>query len=72
MARNRSFRQTHRWVAVAFTLLVIGTAVSGAVGGPEWVNYLPLPPLLLLLVTGLYLFALPYRNRSRGGPHASV
>ena len=30
-----------------------------------WVNYMALPPLFLLLFTGLYLFVLPYLNRKR-------
>lgn len=30
-----------------------------------WVAYLPLFPLALLLLTGLYLFALPYTARRR-------
>jgi hypothetical protein len=32
----------------------------------EWVYYLPLPPLFLLLASGLYLFALPYLGRGAG------
>jgi hypothetical protein len=32
-----------------------------------WVYLLPLFPLALLLVSGLYLFALPYAARWRGG-----
>ena len=27
---------------------------------PPWVTYSPLPPLAVLLLTGLYLFVLPY------------
>ena len=27
---------------------------------PPWITYSPLPPLALLLFTGLYLFMLPY------------
>ena len=27
---------------------------------PAWVVYSPLPPLFLMLVTGLYMFVLPY------------
>jgi hypothetical protein len=27
---------------------------------PLWLVYAPLPPLFLLLFTGLYMFALPY------------
>jgi hypothetical protein len=33
----------------------------------EWVYLSPLLPLALLLLTGLYLFALPYLSRRRGG-----
>jgi hypothetical protein len=34
-----------------------------------WVYLSPLLPLALLLLTGLYLFALPYLSRRRGNPH---
>lgn len=67
MTRNRSFRQAHRWLAMTFTLTVVAVVVSAALSGPEWVNYISLPPLALLLVTGLYLFALPYRTKGRAG-----
>ena len=30
---------------------------------PVWVTYMSLPPLFLLLFTGLYLFLLPYVTR---------
>jgi hypothetical protein len=61
-------RQTHRWVSIAFTLTVIANFVALAQGGgmpPPWVTYSPLPPLALLLLTGLYMFALPYSARWR-------
>ena len=32
-----------------------------------WVSYVPLFPLALLLLTGLYLFALPYVSQWRSG-----
>jgi hypothetical protein len=32
---------------------------------PSWVVYSPLPPLFLLLFTGLYMFALPYVAKRR-------
>ncbi|QGG96296.1 hypothetical protein [Actinomarinicola tropica] len=67
MTRSRSFRQAHRWLAMTFTVTVVIVTASGALGGPEWVSYISLPPLAVLLVTGLYLFALPYRARSRTG-----
>ncbi|MEZ4449196.1 MAG: hypothetical protein R3B09_06925 [Nannocystaceae bacterium] len=65
---NRSLRQLHRWLSIAFTLAVIANLV--AVGQGEqvvWVGLLALLPLILLLLTGLYLFVLPYAARWRGG-----
>jgi len=65
-------RQTHRWLSIVFTLTVIANVVALARGGwtvqpPPWVTYSPLPPLFLLLFTGLYMFVLPYAARWRGG-----
>lgn len=62
-------RWAHRWLAIAFTLIVIGIiALLGFGQQPaEWIYYLPLPPLFLMLATGLYLFALPYVRRMRAG-----
>ena len=34
---------------------------------PPWITYSPLPPLALLLFTGLYMFVLPYAIRRRSG-----
>ena len=60
-------RQIHRWTSIVFTVTVIANFVAMALGGapPPWVTYSPLPPLFLLLFTGLYLFVLPYRIRTR-------
>ena len=58
---SRLIRQTHRWLSIAFTLAVIANLV--ALMQKEqvvWVGLLALFPLILLLVSGLYLFALPY------------
>ena len=64
---NTVIRQTHRWVSIAFTVTVIANFVALAQGTPpSWVTYSPLPPLALLLFTGLYLFALPYLVKWRG------
>jgi intracellular septation protein A len=64
---NNWIRQTHRWVSIAFTVTVIANFVALSQGPPPaWVTYSPLLPLALLLVTGLYLFALPYLAKSRG------
>lgn len=65
---NSSIRQFHRWVSVVFTVTVIANFVALAQGPPPaWVTYSPLPPLALLLFTGLYLFMLPYAVRWRRG-----
>ena len=65
---NKLIRQLHRWLSVAFTVTVIANFVALAQGEPPaWVTYSPLLPLALLLLTGLYLFALPYATRWRGG-----
>ena len=69
MKWNTWIRQTHRWVAIVFTLTVIANFIGLAQGRgmpPPWVTYSPLPPLALLLFTGLYLFVLPYLTRWRG------
>lgn len=60
---NLWIRQSHRWLSIAFTLTVVANFVARAVNSSEpspWITYSPLPPLFLMLVTGLYLFALPY------------
>lgn len=54
-------RQVHRWLSVLFTLAVIGNFAMRTQGEPPaWITYSPLPPLALMLLSGLYLFALPY------------
>jgi hypothetical protein len=72
MSWNNGIRQFHRWVSILFTLTVIANFVAiGTVGTPPAaITYSPLPPLALLLFTGLYLFALPYFARRRSGVKA--
>ena len=65
---SKWIRQLHRWLAIAFTVTVIVTFIALAQEKPVvWVSYVPLFPLALLLVTGLYLFVLPSVSRRRGG-----
>jgi hypothetical protein len=65
---SAGIRQLHRWLSIAFTLTVVANFVARTRGEPPaWVTYSPLPPLFLLLFSGLYLFALPYAARWRGG-----
>ncbi len=69
---NKWIRQTHRWLAIAFTATVITSFVALTQENPAaWVFYLPLPPLFLLMFSGLYLFALPYVTKWRGGRGAA-
>lgn len=64
MRATRWIRQFHRWTSVVFFLCVIATTVALAQERPLlWMSYLPLAPLALLALTGLYLFALPYFSR---------
>ena len=72
---TKLIRETHRWLSIAFTLAVIANIVAmitqkpGAEAGQSQsamlVGLLALFPLILLLFTGLYLFALPYVTRWR-------
>jgi hypothetical protein len=66
-------RQIHRWLSIVFTLTVIANFVAMGFGEPApWIVYSPLPPLFLLMFSGLYMFVLPYtakwRRRSSAEP----
>jgi cellulose synthase/poly-beta-1,6-N-acetylglucosamine synthase-like glycosyltransferase len=67
MNGNPWIRQSHRWLSIAFTLAVIANFVAMALVGqpPALVVYSPLPPLFLLLFSGLYMFVLPYAAKAR-------
>ncbi|MFZ6681615.1 hypothetical protein [Undibacterium sp. Tian12W] len=59
-------RQSHRWLSIVFTLTVIANFAARAIGQGEpssWITYAPLPPLFLMLFSGLYMFALPYTSK---------
>lgn len=66
---SKRVRQIHRWLSIGFTVAVIVNIF--ALGGGEepavWVYLLALIPLALLLLTGLYLFVLPYATSWRSG-----
>jgi hypothetical protein len=65
---NHWIRQIHRWLSIVFTLTVMANFAAMTQGPPPaWVTYSPLPPLALLLFSGLYLFVLPYAAKWRGG-----
>ena len=61
-------RQVHRWLSIAFTVAVIINIVAMMYGVQTvWVGLLALLPLVLLMLTGLYLFVLPYVANRRPG-----
>lgn len=54
-------RQIHRWLSIAFTgAIIVNLAIMGQEEYPIWLGILTLLPLAFLLLTGLYLFVLPY------------
>ncbi len=73
---NKWIRQIHRWLSIAFTLTVIANFVVLGMGKgkqpPGLVTYSPLLPLGLLLITGLYMFVLPYAAGRRSAPRATT
>ena len=76
MSRSTWVRKIHRWASIAFTaafIFVTVVVLSGQEEPAEWVYLLPLLPLGVLLLTGLYLFVLPFGRRAgRGrGPFAA-
>ena len=65
---NLLIRQGHLWISILFTLAVLVNIAAMTQGQPPlWVGLLALFPLILLLVSGLYLFALPCIGRARRG-----
>lgn len=70
MSWHSWIRQLHRWISILFTATVVANIpmrVMREGEPPAAVTYSPLLPLALLLLSGLYLFALPYTAKRRGG-----
>lgn len=64
---SKWIRQFHRWTSIAFTLGFLvnaAIAITGTTPDP-WVYLLAVVPIFLLLMSGLYLFALPYAAKLR-------
>jgi hypothetical protein len=63
---NKLIRQVHRWLSIAFTLAVIANVVAMMQDKQAtWIGLLALAPLILLLISGLYMFMLPYVSKLR-------
>ncbi|WP_167380624.1 hypothetical protein [Bradyrhizobium arachidis] len=66
MNGNKWIRQIHRWLSMAFTVAVIANIVALTMQiQATWIGLVAFVPLIPLLATGLYLFALPYVSRKR-------
>ncbi len=63
---SASIRQIHRWLSIAFTIaVIINIAAMSQKESALWIGLLALFPLILLLITGLYMFVLPYTAKGR-------
>ena len=64
---SRLIRQFHRWISILFVVGVSANIVEiYGLKHPQpttWVGIMALLPLIVLVVTGLYMFALPYLRR---------
>lgn len=58
---GRHIRSFHRWVSILFTATVaMNFAVMAFATPPLWVTYSPLPPLFLLLGSGIFMLVKHY------------
>jgi heme A synthase len=65
---NKWIRQTHRWLSILMTAAIILNFVAVVAGRyTRWLCLSAVLPFALQLVTGLYLFVLPYAAKWRGG-----
>lgn len=63
---SKFVRQFHRWVSTLFVLSVLATTIALAQPEPiMWMSYMPLLPLVLLALTGIYMFFQPYAAKWR-------
>jgi len=59
-------RTTHRWLGVTLIALTIINIIAFSLGQAiPWLYYLPLLPLFLLMLSGLYMFVLPYMRKAK-------
>ena len=65
---NVRIRRIHRWLSLAFVAAVLMNIGAMVIGSQAvWIGLLALVPLIPLMATGLYMFALPYLGKPRGG-----
>ena len=65
---NKWIRQTHRWLSIAFTVVVIVNGIAVVEGKyNNRLGLLAVFTLALQFFTGMYLFVLPYAAKLRSG-----
>ena len=63
---NKWVRQLHRWLSIAFTLVVIFNGVAVLQRKyTNWMGLMAVAVLALMFFTGVYLFVLPYATKWR-------
>jgi hypothetical protein len=61
MTTSNWIRQSHRWLGIILTLTILANFLTMPFGPPPPpIVYAPLAPLTLLIISGLYMFFLPY------------
>jgi hypothetical protein len=70
---DRWIRKTHRALSLTFSVIAIANIVALVMKVQlVWLGLLALVPLIPLLLSGLYLFALPYLAKSPGAKAADA
>jgi heme A synthase len=65
---NKWIRQSHRWLSIAFTVVVIVNGIAVVQGKySSKLGLLAVFALALQFFTGMYLFVLPYATRWGSG-----
>jgi hypothetical protein len=64
---SKFIRPFHRWTSLAFMAVVVAIFAMLGLGQQvaQWIYYLPLAPLFLLMITGAWMFFQPYVAKTR-------
>lgn len=63
---QRAIRTTHRWLGVTLIVLTVANIIAYGTGNAmDWLTYLPLLPLFLLMISGLWMFVQPYLGKGQ-------
>ena len=63
---SSGMRKFHRWTSLVFMVTVIINTVAAIMKVQEvWIGLMALFPLILLMITGLYMFFRPYLSKER-------